>query len=458
VVVAAMKASPFWKTYVALGLAAGLGAYIYFVERKRPEKTEEKPKEKVLTFDRSKVTGLTLAPQGGEEIRLVKEKDGWRMRAPADVAADASEVDSILSSLESLQADDVVAENPGALGEYSLDKPKQTVTITVQGAKDPIVLALGEKTPDGGAVYARAAGRPRVVTVASFVEGSLQKKPFDLRDRDMLHVKRDAVRTLEVTGPETSYALARTDGGEWAFTRPLATQAGRWAVDGLLGNLESLRMESVAAEDPKDLKPFGLDKPQRTVTLGLGDGTRKTLEIGAATPEKKYDVRVSDRPLVAVVPGALVDELAKGMGELRGKRLLEVATYEVSGLDVEMGGAKRTYARTTSKDKDGLETSKWRRTAPEAKDLETNKVQDALFSIGGVDVQEFVDQPGPPATYGLEAPVLKVTLRFEGGKPPVSFELAEKGGASYARRAGDAAILKVDPKKAADVVTAFKGI
>ena len=57
----------------------------------------------------------------------------------------------------------------------------------------------------------------------------------------------------------------------------------------------------------------------RTVTLGLSDGTRKTLEIGAATADKKYDVRVSDRPLVAVIPGAVVDELAKGMNELRAK-------------------------------------------------------------------------------------------------------------------------------------------
>jgi Domain of unknown function (DUF4340) len=458
VVVAAMKASPFWKTYVALGLAVALGAYIYFVERKRPDKTEEKPKEKVLTLDRAKVTALTLAAPGSDMIQLVKEKDGWRMKTPTDVAADSGEVDSILSSLESLQAEDVVVENPGSLGEYGLDKPKQTVTVAQAGMKDVIVLALGEKTPDGGAVYARASGRPRVVTVASFVESSLAKKPFDLRDRDLLHVKRDAVRTLEVTGPEGNYALARTEGGEWAFTQPLATHAGRWSVDGLLGNLESLRMESVAAEDPKDLKPFGLDQPVRTVTLMLGDGTRKTLEIGAATADKKYDVRVSDRPLVAVVPGALVDSLAKGMGELRDKRLLEVATYDVSGFDLEMGGPKRTYARTTAKDKDGLETSKWRRTAPDAKDLETSKVQDALFSIGSVDVSEFVDQPGPPANYGLDVPTLKVTLRFEGGKPPVSFELGSKDGASYARRSGDGAVLKVDAKKASDVVTAFKGL
>ena len=36
---------------------------------------------------------------------------------------------------------------------------------------------------------------------------------------------------------------------------------------------------------------------------------------------------------MAVIPGALVDDLAKGMAELRAKRLLEVATYEVDGFD-----------------------------------------------------------------------------------------------------------------------------
>jgi hypothetical protein len=456
VVVAAMKAPTFWRTYLVVALAAGLGAYIYFVESKRPEPTEEKPKEKVFTLDRAKVQSITLAPQGGEEIRLVKEKDGWRMKAPADVAADSAQVDSLLSSLDTLQQEEVVTETPAALGEYGLDKPKTTVTVTIEGVKDPLVLALGAKTPDGGALYAKTPAKARVFTVGSHLEGAFDKKPFDLRDREILHVKRDAVRAIEVTGPEGGYALSRTEGGDWALTQPVASQAGRWSVDALLGSLESLRMDSVADEAPKDLKPFGLDKPVRTVTLGLGDGTRKTLEIGAATADKKYNVRVSDRPLVALIPGAIVDELAKGMNELRAKRLLEVATYDVSGFETEAGGIKRVYARSTTKDKDGLEVSKWRRTAPDAKDLETNKVQDALFAVGAVDVVEFADKPSAPATYGLDQPALKVTLRFDGGKPPVTFDLAEKDGASYARRSGDASVLKVDPKKAADVTKAFK--
>ena len=453
-----MKKPPtFWRTYVVLAVAAGLGAYIFLVEKKRPEPSEEKPKEKVFTLDRAKVKAITLAPQDGEAIHLVKEKDSWRMTAPADVAADGAQVDGLLSTVETLQAEDVVAENPGSVAEFGLDKPKRTVTVAVDGVKDPLVLLVGDKTADGSALYARTPARPRVFTVSASVESSLDKKPFDLRDRDLLHLKRDAVRTLEVTGGEGSYALTRTGADDWAFTQPLATQAGRWSVDAFLGSLESLRMDSVDEEDPKDVKTYGLDKPARTVTFVLADGTRKTLEIGAATPDKKYDVRVSDRPLVAVIPGALVESLAKGMSELRSKRLLELATYDVSGFEVE-AGTRRTYARTTSKDKDGLEVSKWRRTAPDAKDLDTNKVQDALFAVGGVDVVEFIDKPAAPATYGLDQPGLKVTLKFEGGKPSVFFALAEKDGAAYAQRSGDAAVLKVDPKKAADASKAFKDL
>jgi hypothetical protein len=81
------------------------------------------------------------------------------------------------------------------------------------------------------------------------VESSFDKKPFDLRDRDILHLKRDDVRALELAGEGASYALAKDDKGEWAFTKPLATRAGRWSVDGLLGTVENLRMESVASED-----------------------------------------------------------------------------------------------------------------------------------------------------------------------------------------------------------------
>jgi hypothetical protein len=471
-----VKLPEFWKTGVLLLVLAGVFSWIWFVERKQEPKREgEREKVTVLAVDKAKAKEISLAPAAGEAIRLVKDAGGWKVAAPFAAPADASAVESMLTSLEKLEADEVVVEQAANPAEYGLDKPSRTVAAVVEGAPAPLKVEFGAKSPDGSSVYARAAGSPKVYLVPQWVEGSFDKKPFDLRDRDLLHVKRDDVRSLEVSGPEGSYSLARTDAGEWAFTKPVATRAGRWSVDGLLGTVENLRMDSVAAEAAADAKPYGLDQPTRTVSLVLKDGSTRALEIGAAAPDPaatpspspslakkgekaeppkptKYYARQAGTGLVAVVPATLADDLAKGMGELRAKRLLEVATYETEGLEAVAGGTKKVYAKSTTKDKDGFDKTQWKRTAPDAKDLETTKVEDALFKMGGVEIQEFVDQPQAPAAYGLDAPALKVTVKAKGES---WIEVGKKDGACYARRNGDAAVLKLDPAKAEELLKAF---
>ena len=451
-----MKAT-FVKTYAALVILGGLGAYIYLVESKKTPSVEgEKKKEKLFTFEKAKAKEITLAPKGADGVHLVKEGGSWKMTAPTAVAADGSEADSLVMSFEGLESDETIDEKPAKLSDYGLEAPRNSISVVVEGTKEPLTILLGDKTPDSAAVYAKLPSKPRVFTVASYAETSFTKKPFDLRDRSLFHMKRDAVKTVEISGPDGSYALARSDKGEWAFTKPVATRAGRWSVDSFLGTLENLKMESVAAEEAKDLKPFGLDKPAWAVALGLADGSTQKIEIGSSPADKKYNVRDVTRSLVAVIPNALVDDLAKGMKELREKRVLDVAAYDVEAFDVEIAGSpKRIFVRTTAKDKDGIEASKWKRTAPDTKDLETNKVQDALFKVGGIETQEFVDAPAADSAYGLDAPVLKVSVRYAAGKPATWFAIGKKDGTAYARRPDDASVLKLDPTKADDLIKAF---
>ena len=103
-------------------------------------------------------------------------------------------------------------------------------------------------------------------------------------------------------------------------------------------------------------------------------------------------------------------------------------------------------------DKEGLDKTQWKRTAPDAKELDTTKVEDALFKMGGVDVSEFVDAPKPPSDYGLDAPLLKVTVKAKGES---WIEVGKKGDEYFARRSGDDAILKLDKTKAEELVKAF---
>jgi hypothetical protein len=474
----AVAVKEFWKTGAALLVLAALGSYIWFVERKQePKKEGEREKVTLVAVDKAKAKEVSLAAAAGESIKLVKEGTFWKLTAPFAATADTSAVEQVLTSLEKLEADEVVAEQVSDFAQYGLDRPSRTVSAVVEGAAAPLAVDFGAKSPDGGSVYARKPGEAKVYLVPSWVEGSFDKKPFDLRDRDLLHVKRDDVRSLEVAGPEGSFALARTEAGEWAFTKPLATRAGRWSVDGLLGTIENLRMEQVAGEnvsDAKEIARYGLAKPARAVSLVTKDGATRTLEIGAAAPDPspsstpspspspgqkpekpkptKYYARQSGSGLVAVVPATLADDLAKGMAELRAKRLAEVATYETEGFEVVAAGATKTYAKSTSKDKDGLDKTQWKRTAPDAKELDTTKVEDALFKMGGVEVAEFVDSPKAASEYGLDAPLLKVTVKAKGES---WIELGKKGAAFYARRNGDSAILKLDATKAEELLKAF---
>jgi len=447
----------FWKTGLALLVLAGLGFYIWKYEWGQ-EIAPDEPKESILVVDREKVTGISIESTGDDVIRLVREEGAWQLAAPFVAPADGTAVDAILTLLEKLEADEVVVETTDDVAQYGLAAPGRTVTVTVEGEDAPRVVAFGDPTPGGSAVYARTPSSPRVYTVASYVESSLDKEPFDLRDRDLLHVERGDVRILEVAGPEGDYALARTDTGDWAFTAPLATRAGRWAVDGLLGTLESLRMESVAAEGAESLAPYGLDRPVRSVHLVLSDGTTRTLEIGGPVgdgDEGERHAREKGSSLVAVIPGAIITDLEKGMGELRAKKLLEVATYDTEGFDVVSEGVTETYAKSSVEDDDGLEKTRWKRTAPDEAELETTTVEDALFKLGGVEIQEFVDRPSDLAAYGLDAPVVRVAVR---AKTDSWVELGRKDGDVYARRNGDASVLKLDSSKATELLEAFDGL
>ena len=451
-----MKVSPFVKTYVVLAVAVGLGAYAYFVESKK-EPPSDKPKEKVFVFDKKKAREVSLQPAEGEAVRVTRQGEAWTLLMPAAVPADGPEMETLLTSLEGLESDEVVVENPTDLAQFGLAPPRMTVAVTLEGTAEPLKLELGERTPDSRGLYARVPAKPRVFLIPSYMDGSFQKKPFDLRDRSVLHVKRDDIQKLDVAGPEGEYTIARAEkGDEWTITRPLQTLAGRWSVDSLLGVLESLRMESVVEEEAKDLKPYGLDKPARVVTLTLKDGGTRRLEVGKETADKKYHVRDASNSRVVLVAPALVEDLGKGLAERRAKRLLEVATYEVVGMEVEADGGKRVYDRSSQKGKDGVDSYKWKRTRARRQGAGDEQGAGRAVRAGRHGGPGVRGRAGEPKTYGLDAPALKASFKYEGARPAATFELGQKDGAFYARRAGDTAVLKLDPAKGAELLKSFK--
>jgi hypothetical protein len=455
----------FWKTYVVVAIAGGLAAYIYFVEAKKP--AGDDAKEKVFTIDKTKVKTFTLSRAGVEKIQINKDGENWKFASLGGIVADAKAVDNVLTAAEDAEITATVSDAPTGLADYGLETPQLTLAVTADGAEQKV--ELGRHTPDDTAVYAKMSGKARVFTIPTHVEAALLKKPVDLRDRSVLHVKREAVKRVDLKGPGAELLLVKDDHGEWDYTKPLKTKAARWGVDGLLLSFENLLFEDIADDEAQDLKPYGLDKPTWTAILELGDGSAKKLEIGsptdaaaarayAADPNAgappKYYARDTAQKVVGVIGHPLVGDLAKAKENLRSRYLLDFPALEVNKVEVTSDGKTRVYLRSVRKDAAGIDARTWRQTAPESKDIETKTVEDLLFEVASTEVQEFIDNPGPLARYGLDSPAVRVALTFE-HKAPGWFEVGSKDGATYGHRDNDVTITRLGPK-GQNVVDGFR--
>ena len=456
--------SSFGRTILAAVVAAGLFGYIYFVETKKAPpaaNSGDAPKrEKVFAgLDKMKVTSLSLQKPGGEMIHAEKTGENWALVSPIEAAADEAAIGTILDALVGLETEDVVNESVTDFTPFGLAKPTVSVSVVAEGAAKPFEMDLGDSVPASFGLFARVPGKPRVFTVSSTLENTLVKSAFDLRDRSVVQVKKDEIQWLEaVDKGNVAFRIGRGVEGddEWKIEKPLATRAARWTVDSFLGLIENLRMETIVTEKAttKDLQGYGLGPTARRVVVGLPGDRTTTLVLGKRTEDSKYYVREAATNLVATIPTALVDDLDKGLKNLRAARLLDVAAYEITALDVTAAGVTRTFTKSSSKDKDGAETVVWKSKTP-VKDATQEKASDALFAIGGLEAAEFVDAPKALSVYGLDSPALRVTLRFEGGKKEDWFEVAVKDDAGYARRRDDEAILRLEKSKTEALIRSF---
>ncbi len=298
-------------------VALGLGAYIYFVESKRePNDLAASKKDKVFTADSAKFEEVEVHAASGEVTALKKVNGLWEIVKPESLPTDSSEIGSLLSSLDTLEVQRVIDEHPANPAEFGLAPARFSVAFKVAGEPAMKRLEIGKKTPTGSDLYARVEGQQRVFLISAYLEDSLNKTTFGLRDKTALKFDREAADTLtlEVTGsPALSFVKKGT---EWRFTKPYDAKADFGIVDGVVSKLSSARMTAIeTADGTKDLKKYGLDKPQAVATVGVGS-TQARLAVGSKKADGALYARDLSRPLIFTVDATLLDDLKKKPDDL----------------------------------------------------------------------------------------------------------------------------------------------
>ena len=440
-----------WQTTAVLAvILVALGAFYYVYEiRLGPDREKaEGRKGRVFTVEPADVAEVDLK-RPDSTVKLKRQDDGWQVLEPVNARGDRGAVDETLTSIVTARMDREIDADPKALGDYGLDRPAAEATLRLKDGKQ-IGLTLGAKSPTGVWVYARETGKPAVFVIGDSVLRDTTRPVADFRDKTVLAFDQKDVTGLELDLRDEKIALEQAD-GRWRMTKPRALPADPDTVRDFLEKLRSARVKEFAADAPKSLEPFGLDKPVRLdVQTGRDkDRATKTLLVGRADTAKKgvYAMRPGESS-VLLIPDETWTAVPKNVAVLRDKGVVGFDRDKVTKIEIESPKGSVTLA------KDG---DRWKITAPQALAADQVEAGAVLFKLRDLRAQAFLTDDASGIPRYLAKPTLRVNITEQGAAAPRTVLLApspekRSGSASaYAAVTGQGPVVLVDGKALEDL-------
>lgn len=235
------------------------------------------------------------------------------------------------------------------------------------------------------------------------------------------------------------------EGDEWLIKEPVQARAQKWAADGIVNSLTSARRERVIAENPDDLKPFGLDPPAATVIFSHS-GRKDTLYVGDKNATGTYAyARLASSPEVILTTTSIKYNAEKKLMDLRNKEVLTYQTNDVTKMEFTYG-RRHVVAEKSS--------GNWRLVEPIKDEGENANINKILNRIRNARAKEFVDEdPTDLKPYGLDRPlaVFSVYLAPNDAKKTLLIGKREEKGRYYAKDDSRKPVFLIDSTSVAEL-------
>jgi hypothetical protein len=407
-----------WVIGALLVAGVGLVTYIFFYEIKnttRQEQTVEKSRQ-LFSVVKDSVAELQVR-SGAEDYTIVRSASGWDVVRPLAVPAKTDEVERLLGRVLELRKTETIGRPTVGLADFGLGPARVAVSLWTRGHVPVTTVLFGDRNPARDQVYVMLTSDSAICLVGADVLYSIEKKLFDLRDRDLCGFERDRIAKLEVTvGPAAPVVLKRTADYQWSILSPVQARARRQEVDRLLDKLVYSKADEIAAEEAPALKTYGLDPAQVRVGVWDRDDNMTILLVGKPTGRNDtYFAKRADRRAVYVVGQTVWECTNRPLAALRDTLLAEFDQENVNSLKVTVNDT--VYACSRSADTTWQMDKPRMVTGPDV-DRAVNELLAALKKLAWRAVAS--DQPASLAPYGLASGVRQVEIWFNKTTPPLS--------------------------------------
>lgn len=399
-----------------VGLASFV--YLYEIEGQKAREEAERLEKSLLRLKQEEIQALEIARPDEPAVRLEKEGESWMLKEPLQALADGSTVDSLLRNLADAEKDQSIETGPDDWSKFGLDQPR--ITLNVYAGEKNSTLRLGNDDYTGTRVYVLLDGQNGAFLTSDSILSAADKSVTDWRSKKVLSFDRSKLQQVEILRGGEALRLSK-EGEKWKLEAPIQDDADGSAVTSLLSSLEFAQIQEFVDEQPENLEPYGLHRPELTVRLQEeGKESWKILEIGGKQ-EDNYLARDPQRSPVFSIKSDLYDALVKDLWEFRNKDVVDLDQDQVAHLLLSQGESEISIRH---------EEFKWLIEKPEE-----HKDKEALaykFWYPIEDIQFESIREGESANEPFPTPQVILALTAKDGAEH-RYEFARQGDAFVAR-------------------------
>ena len=428
---------------IAAVLLAALSGLLWWSNKTEKEK-EGKPTPpsadapKILDLKEDTLARIEIAKKGEKPLILEKADNNWKLTAPQPLAADQDAVRSVVSTVTSLDSNRIVEEKAADLTAYGLNAPSVEISIGQKGGTTKKLL-IGDETPTGGNFFVKLADDPRVLTIASYNKTSLEKAPWDLRDKRLLTFDSDKLTRLRLTAKKQTVEVGKNRQNEWQILEPKPMRADGGNVEQLITRLKDAKMDTNPTEDDKKKAAAAFAKAELTATAKVTDNSG-TQEIEVRkTKENEYYAKSSVVEGIHKVASTVGEGLDKGLDDLRNKKLFDFGFNDPTKIEFRDGDQRAVY------DKSGDNWTKG------GKQMDSALVRDLIDKLRDLSGTSFPDK-------GFTQPVIEAKVTWDSGKRTEKVLISKAGDKYYAMRENEPSIYELASVNVDQIQSAAKAI